>query len=211
MLFFVHCLPVPANIIYRSRYGLGYGPGFWWVYVQADSQGNRRVVVEALRRLLAPKQDLKADPPIKGYRQRGKNEAISVTELQTPGAWISYSNKEFDFTAHRLNPVRDTLAGQLRRQAERFMERCGFGCAHSNRIALSVCSRCHYLSPLPLHTATKNPTITATVQYLSINSTGFSTVQPSMAGASATYIAIRCSGHAAATSAITSSWAFMTS
>jgi len=57
---------------------------------------------EAIQRLLAPKQNLKANPPIKGYRQRGKNEAVSVTDLQTPGAWVCYSGKEFDFTAHAL-------------------------------------------------------------------------------------------------------------
>lgn len=60
------------------------------------------VTVEAIQQLLAPKQDLKANPPIKGYRQRGKNEAVSVTELQTPGAWVSYIDKEFVFTAYRL-------------------------------------------------------------------------------------------------------------
>ncbi|MDU8360030.1 hypothetical protein [Pseudomonas syringae group sp. J309-1] len=48
------------------------------------------------------KQNLKANPPIKGYRKREKNEAISVTELQTPRAWVSYTEKEFDFTSHRL-------------------------------------------------------------------------------------------------------------
>ena len=44
MRFDVHCLPVPADIIYLSGYGPEYGLGFWWVYGQADSQGNRRVV-----------------------------------------------------------------------------------------------------------------------------------------------------------------------
>lgn len=57
---------------------------------------------QIIRQLLAPKQNLKLDPPIKGYRQRGENKAIKVTELQTPGAWGSYSAKEFDFTAHCL-------------------------------------------------------------------------------------------------------------
>ncbi|MCF7545489.1 hypothetical protein [Pseudomonas petrae] len=60
------------------------------------------LTVEAIQRLFAPKQNLTADPPIKGYRQRGKNEAVLVTDLQTPGAWVSYSEKEFDLTAHRL-------------------------------------------------------------------------------------------------------------
>lgn len=44
MLIYVHCLPVPANIIYLSWYGPGYGLSFWWVYGQADSQRNSRVV-----------------------------------------------------------------------------------------------------------------------------------------------------------------------
>lgn len=61
------------------------------------------LTVEAIQQLLAPKQNLKANPPVKGYRQRGKNEAISATELQTPGAWVSYIDKEFDFTSHRLH------------------------------------------------------------------------------------------------------------
>ncbi|VVP35345.1 hypothetical protein [Pseudomonas fluorescens] len=57
---------------------------------------------QIIRQLLAPKQNLKLDPPIKGYRQRGDNKAIKVTELETPGAWALYSAKEFDFTAHCL-------------------------------------------------------------------------------------------------------------
>ena len=57
---------------------------------------------QAIRELLAPEPDLGASPPTRGYRQRWSNKAIAVTELQTPGAWVSYSGKEFDFTAHNL-------------------------------------------------------------------------------------------------------------
>lgn len=60
------------------------------------------VSIHTIQELLAPKQDLKLVRPIKGYRQRGNNKAIAVSELQTPGAWISYSTKEFDFSAHCL-------------------------------------------------------------------------------------------------------------
>ncbi|MFL1528013.1 hypothetical protein [Pseudomonas sp. O230] len=60
------------------------------------------VSTQAIRQLLAPEPDLGASPPTRGYRQRWSNKAIAVTELQTPGTWVSYSGKEFDFTAHRL-------------------------------------------------------------------------------------------------------------
>ncbi|MGK9417196.1 hypothetical protein ACSSUR_13740 [Pseudomonas cedrina] len=74
--------------------------------------------IQSIEELLAPKQDLKSAHPMKGYRKRGKNEAVSVTELQTPGAWVSYTGKEIDFTAHRLQSGPDyasrsaTLAGR---------------------------------------------------------------------------------------------------
>ena len=80
---------------------------------------------ETIRKLVAPKQNLKLNPPIKGYRQRGDNKAIAVTELQTPGTWVSYSGKEFDFTAHSLqsNPGyasrSATTAGRERYEAIR--------------------------------------------------------------------------------------------
>lgn len=60
------------------------------------------VSTQAIRELLAPEPDLNSSPPIRGYRQRWSNKAIAVTELQTPGTWVSYSGKEFDFTAHSL-------------------------------------------------------------------------------------------------------------
>ena len=60
------------------------------------------IATQAIRELLAPEPDLGASPPTRGYRQRWSNKAIAVTELQTPGAWVSYSGKEFDFTAHSL-------------------------------------------------------------------------------------------------------------
>ena len=60
------------------------------------------LAIQAIRKLLAPEPDLGASPPTRGYRQRWSNKAIAVTELQTPGAWVSYSGKEFDFTAHPL-------------------------------------------------------------------------------------------------------------
>ena len=60
------------------------------------------VSTQVIRDLLAPEQDLNSSPPIRGYRQRWSNKAIAVTELQTPGTWVSYSGKEFDFTAHSL-------------------------------------------------------------------------------------------------------------
>lgn len=55
-----------------------------------------------IKQLLAPESDLDSSPPTRGYRQRWSNKAIAVSELQTPGAWVSYSAKEFDFTAHYL-------------------------------------------------------------------------------------------------------------
>lgn len=76
------------------------------------------VSIQSIEELLAPKQDLKSAHPIRGYRKRGNNEAVSVTELQTPGAWVSYTGKEIDFTAHRLQSGPDyasrsaTLAGR---------------------------------------------------------------------------------------------------
>ena len=60
------------------------------------------VSTQAIRELLAPEPDLNSSPPIRGYRQRWSNKAIALTELQTPGTWVSYSGKEFDFTAHSL-------------------------------------------------------------------------------------------------------------
>ena len=60
------------------------------------------LAAQTIRKLLAPEPDLDASPPIRGYRQRWSNKAIAVTELQTPGTWVSYSGKEFDFTAHSL-------------------------------------------------------------------------------------------------------------
>ena len=60
------------------------------------------LTTQTIRELLAPEPDLGESPPLKGYRQRWSNKAIAMTELQTPGAWVSYSGKEFDFTAHRL-------------------------------------------------------------------------------------------------------------
>lgn len=83
-------------------------------FANSDSEENHRFHIhgvacipaalptEAIRELLAPKQNLKLNPPLKGYRQRGDNKAIAVSNLQTPGAWVSYSGKEFDFTAHSL-------------------------------------------------------------------------------------------------------------
>jgi len=76
------------------------------------------VSIQSIEELLAPKQRLKLAQPIKGFRKRGKNEAVSVTELQTPGAWVTYTGKEIDFTAHRLQSGPDyasrsaTLAGR---------------------------------------------------------------------------------------------------
>ncbi|WP_460163349.1 hypothetical protein [Pseudomonas sp. S2_F03] len=76
------------------------------------------VSIQSIQELLAPKPDLKIDPPIKGYRLRGDNKAIEVTQLETPGAWVSYTGKEIDFTAHRLQSGPDyasrsaTLAGR---------------------------------------------------------------------------------------------------
>jgi hypothetical protein len=55
-----------------------------------------------LRGMLAPEPDGRASPPKRGYRQRWSNKAVTVTELQTPGAWVCYSGKEFDYTAHVL-------------------------------------------------------------------------------------------------------------
>ena len=60
------------------------------------------ITTQAIRELLAPVPDLGVSPPTRGYRQRWGNKAIAVTELQTPGTWVSYSGKEFDFTAHSL-------------------------------------------------------------------------------------------------------------
>lgn len=60
------------------------------------------LTTRAIRELIAPEPDLGASPPRRGYRQRWSNKAIAVTELQTPGTWVSYSGKEFDFTAHSL-------------------------------------------------------------------------------------------------------------
>lgn len=60
------------------------------------------VSTQAIRELLAPEPDLNSSPPIRGYRQRWSNKAIALAELQTPGTWVSYSGKEFDFTAHSL-------------------------------------------------------------------------------------------------------------
>ena len=60
------------------------------------------LTTRAIRELIAPEPDLGASPPTRGYRQRWSNKAIAVTELQTPGTWVSYSGKEFDFTAHSL-------------------------------------------------------------------------------------------------------------
>lgn len=62
---------------------------------------------QAIQELLAPKQNLKLTHPIKGYRQRGDNKAIAVSDLRTPGAWASYSAKEFDLTAHCLQSSPD--------------------------------------------------------------------------------------------------------
>lgn len=61
------------------------------------------LATQSIRELLAPEPDLGASPPRRGYRQRWSNKAIAVTELQTPGTWVSYSAKEFDFTAHCLH------------------------------------------------------------------------------------------------------------
>jgi hypothetical protein len=80
------------------------------------------VTVEAIQRLLAPKQNLKADVPIKGYRQRGKNEAVSVTKLHTPGAWISYSGKELDLTAYRLQSSPDYASRSATRSGRHLYE-----------------------------------------------------------------------------------------
>ena len=83
------------------------------------------VSTQAIRELLAPEPDLGTSPPTKGYRQRWSNKAIAVTELQTPGTWVSYSGKEFDFTAHSLqsNPGyasrSATTAGRERYEAIR--------------------------------------------------------------------------------------------
>ncbi|WP_434608298.1 hypothetical protein [Pseudomonas sp. R1-7] len=60
------------------------------------------IATQAIRELLAPEPDVGSSPPTRGYRQRWSNKAIAVTEIQTPGAWVSYSAKEFDFTAHSL-------------------------------------------------------------------------------------------------------------
>jgi hypothetical protein len=62
---------------------------------------------QIIRQRLAPKQNLKLDPPTKGYRQRGDNKAVKVTVLETAGAWALYSAKEFDFTAHCLQSSPD--------------------------------------------------------------------------------------------------------
>jgi len=83
------------------------------------------IATQAIRELLAPEPDLGTSPPTKGYRQRWSNKAIAVTELQTPGTWVSYSGKEFDFTAHSLqsNPGyasrSATTAGRERYEAIR--------------------------------------------------------------------------------------------
>ncbi|MDU8605982.1 MULTISPECIES: hypothetical protein [Pseudomonas syringae group] len=83
------------------------------------------ISTQDIRGLLAPEPDLGASPPTKGYRQRWSNKAIAVTELQTPGTWVSYSGKEFDFTAHSLqaNPGyasrSATTAGRERYEAIR--------------------------------------------------------------------------------------------
>ena len=83
------------------------------------------ITTQAIRELLAPVPDLGASPPTRGYRQRWGNKAIAVTELQTPGTWVSYSGKEFDFTAHSLqsNPGyasrSATTAGRERYEAIR--------------------------------------------------------------------------------------------
>lgn len=83
------------------------------------------ITTQAIRELLAPEPDLGTSPPTKGYRQRWNNKAITVTELQTPGTWVSYSGKEFDFTAHSLqsNPGyasrSATTAGRERYEATR--------------------------------------------------------------------------------------------
>lgn len=83
------------------------------------------IATQAIRELLAPEPDLGALPPTRGYRQRWTNKAIAVTELQTPGTWVSYSGKEFDFTAHSLqsNPGyasrSATTAGRERYEAIR--------------------------------------------------------------------------------------------
>lgn len=58
---------------------------------------------DAIRTLLAPRENLNAPSPIKGYRQRGNNKAIDTADLATPGGWLCYSIKEIDATAHRLN------------------------------------------------------------------------------------------------------------
>lgn len=83
-------------------------------FADRDSEENHRfhihgvgrfppdLTLEAIQELLAPKQDLKSTHPIKGYRQRGNNKAIAVSELKTPGGWALYSSKELDFTAHLL-------------------------------------------------------------------------------------------------------------
>jgi hypothetical protein len=60
------------------------------------------LTLETIQELLAPKQNLKSAKPVKGYRERGSNKAIAVSELKTPGGWALYSSKEFDFTAHCL-------------------------------------------------------------------------------------------------------------
>ncbi|MGT3072977.1 hypothetical protein [Pseudomonas putida] len=60
------------------------------------------LTLETIQELLAPKQNLKLARPVKGYRQRGDNKAIAISELKTPGGWALYSSKEFDFTAHCL-------------------------------------------------------------------------------------------------------------
>lgn len=54
---------------------------------------------DAIRTLLAPRQNLAASSPIKGYRQRGNNKAIDISDLATPGGWLCYSIKEIDATA----------------------------------------------------------------------------------------------------------------
>lgn len=84
------------------------------------------LATQTIRELLAPEPDLGASPPARGYRQRWSNKAIAVTELQTPGAWVSYSAKEFDFTAHCLQSNPDyasrsaTKAGRELYEAIRF-------------------------------------------------------------------------------------------
>ena len=68
--------------------------------------------IESIQELLAPKQNLKLVRPVKGYRQRGNNKAIALSDLRTPGSWALYSSKEIFFTAHRLRSNPD-YAGRI--------------------------------------------------------------------------------------------------